>query len=392
MNRLLRRFTSKRAISRTAVAIIIVLIVIAIAAAIYISVLKPSQVKAQPITLAPSSLLAIQGTPITFTVSGLLSNGIANLSLGDGHYAQTNSTVIYTYRYPGRYLVSASEVVNGKVVIDTDNATRLIQVTPNVNSSFAQLISIPVITFNLTRNPGAPLVNVNQTVFFYGGFLEEPTGTNISIISYVWNFGNGKTVTVQANSSTSEPQTNPVNTTYLEPGPYPFDPQIDYESVGAEVVSNIFGTLLVYNGSSTTSFLPMIASQIPSVQNGEVNANYTSYTFQIRQGLKFSNGDPITAYDVWYSMIRDMLFVGGAPGTPDWILAQYLIPGATIGVPIMTAANDTSDFNAIMNAVTYSNSSQTVTFHLVRPITPQLFFTTIADPLGAGVLDAAWLQ
>src|SRR5579875_1885841 len=99
MNRLLRRFTSKRAISRTAVAIIIVLIVIAIA--IYISVLKPSQVKAQPITLAPSSLLAIQGTPITFTVSGLLSNGIANLSLGDGHYAQTNSTVIYTYRYPG---------------------------------------------------------------------------------------------------------------------------------------------------------------------------------------------------------------------------------------------------------------------------------------------------
>jgi ABC-type transport system substrate-binding protein len=452
MNRLLRRFTSKRAISRTAVAIIIVLIVIAIAAAIYISVLKPSQVKAQPITLAPSSLLAIQGTPITFTVSGLLSNGIANLSLGDGHYAQTNSTVIYTYRYPGRYLVSASEVVNGKVVIDTDNATRLIQVTPNVNSSFAQLISIPVITFNLTRNPGAPLVNVNQTVFFYGGFLEEPTGTNISIISYVWNFGNGKTVTVQANSSTSEPQTNPVNTTYLAPGlypvsltiytqntssgakysyttyqtvavssstesfklfvysgnipnpnvinvaenvaggPYSFDPQIDYESVGAEVVSNIFGTLLVYNGSSTTSFLPMIASQIPSVQNGEVNANYTSYTFQIRQGLKFSNGDPITAYDVWYSMIRDMLFVGGAPGTPDWILAQYLIPGATIGVPIMTAANDTSDFNAIMNAVTYSNSSQTVTFHLVRPITPQLFFTTIADPLGAGVLDAAWLQ
>jgi hypothetical protein len=265
MNRLLRRFTSKRAISRTAVAIIIVLIVIAIAAAIYISVLKPSQVKAQPITLAPSSLLAIQGTPITFTVSGLLSNGIANLSLGDGHYAQTNSTVIYTYRYPGRYLVSASEVVNGKVVIDTDNATRLIQVTPNVNSSFAQLISIPVITFNLTRNPGAPLVNVNQTVFFYGGFLEEPTGTNISIISYVWNFGNGKTVTVQANSSTSEPQTNPVNTTYLAPGLYPVSLTIYTQntSSGAKYSYTTYQTVAV--SSSTESFkLFVYSGNIPN--------------------------------------------------------------------------------------------------------------------------------
>jgi flagellar basal body-associated protein FliL len=73
MNRLLRRFTSKKAVSTSVIAVIIVVIVIAVAAAVYISVLKPSQVKAQPITLAPTRLLAIQGTPITFTVSGLLS-------------------------------------------------------------------------------------------------------------------------------------------------------------------------------------------------------------------------------------------------------------------------------------------------------------------------------
>ena len=100
-------------------------------------------------------------------------------------------------------------------------------------------------------------------------------------------------------------------------GPYSFDPQIDYETVGYEVVLNIMGTLLVYNGSSTTDFLPMIAASIPSVSNGGVNANDTAFTFTIRTGLKFSNGDPITAYDVWYTMIRNLLFVGGAPGTPD---------------------------------------------------------------------------
>ena len=82
--------------------------------------------------------------------------------------------------------------------------------------------------------------------------------------------------------------------------------------------------------------------------------------------MKFSNGDPITAYDVYYTMVRNLLFVGGAPGTPDWILAQYLIPGATIGISIMANSTDTADYNAIMNAVTYSSSANTVTFNLVQ--------------------------
>jgi len=86
-------------------------------------------------------------------------------------------------------------------------------------------------------------------------------------------------------------------------GPFSLDPDIDYEIVGYEVISNIIGTLLVYNGSSTTSFIPFIAEEVPTVQNGGISDNYTVYTFHIRPGLYFSNGDPITAYDVWYSII-----------------------------------------------------------------------------------------
>src|SRR5207249_6588672 len=33
-----------------------------------------------------------------------------------------------------------------------------------------------------------------------------------------------------------------------------------------------------------------------------------------------------------------------------------------------------------------------VTFHLVGPTPPSLFFTAISDPLGMGILDAAWLK
>ncbi len=375
--------------------------------------------------------------------------------LGNGHVVNVSSsspTVNFAYSMPGRYLVMAQELINGKIATSTSSSLLLIQVTPNINTTVAPLISVPVISFNATRNPNAPVVSAGQPVYLYGGYLEAPTGTNITIYEYEWNFGNGKTETIMANNETLLPVINPVNVTYNAPGlytvtltivtknttsgqeysystaqtiavtgnglqfsvykfqgtipnpgvinvaenvpggPYSFDPQIDYESVGFEVVSNIFATLLLYNGSSTTSFIPFAASEIPTVQNGGISDNYTVYTFHIRPGLKFSNGDPLTAYDVWYSVVRSLLFVGGTPGTPDWILAQYLIPGATIGVPIVTQSNMNQTFQEIMNAVTYNNATNTVTFHLVKPTPPQLFFTALADPLGAGIVDAKWLE
>ncbi|MGC9183804.1 ABC transporter substrate-binding protein, partial [Caldisphaera sp.] len=291
-----------------------------------------------------------------------------------------------------------------------------------------------------------------ETVYLSGGFLQPPSGQNMTIYEYVWNFGNGQTQTVMANQTTFLPETDPVNVTYSSPGlyavsltvvtknvssgktynyttyqtvavsssslpfsiysatlkvpnpgtiivaenvpggPYSFDPDVDYESVGFEVISNVFATLIVYNGSSTTSFIPYVAAYLPTQQNGGINSNYTEYTFKIRPGLYFSNGDPITAYDVWYSLIRDMLFSGGSPGTPGWILTQYLIPNYTPFTFPVTAPNDTQAFNEIMSAITYNNQTDTVTFHLYRPTAPQFLFTALTDAEGTGILDAKWLE
>lgn len=180
-------------------------------------------------------------------------------------------------------------------------------------------------------------------------------------------------------------------------GPYSFDPQIDYETTGFEVVVNTAATLLFYNGSSTTDWFPYLASELPTVANGEITNNYTTYTFKIRSNVGFSNGDPVTAYDVWYSTIRSMLFQGGAPGTADWIITQYLIPrnAAPFFAPFVSLVNATNKqaaFNAIMKAVTYDNASNSVTFQLTNPTPPSLFFTAVSDPLGMGIMDASWLQ
>jgi ABC-type transport system substrate-binding protein len=430
----------------TAALVIIVLIVGIVVATVYLS-RRP----ASSISLAPTTFVAVQGTSITFNVYGLESNGVAAVYFGDGHEANTTSTVSYAYSTSGRYLVAAQEFVNGQPVSSTFNALQTIQVTPQISEPVAPLISLPAVAFDVTRNPSAPVVQVGDNVILYGGFLQPPSGTNITITQYEWDFGNGATKTLPANSTSLKPAENPSTATYTQPGlypvtltlvtensismatyrtsieqtvavgsgsqpyavflyagivpnpsvinvavnfaggPYSFDPQVDAEGLGVGVEINIFSTLLMYNGSSTTQFIPVAATKVPSVANGGISPDYTTYTFQIRTGLKFSNGDPLTAYDVWYSMVRDLLFVGGNAVTIDWVLAQYLIPGATAGVPIVTAASDTTDFNAIMNALTYSNSSNTMTFKLMKPTISQLFFTALIL-YGASILDAAWLN
>jgi len=447
------RGMSNRALGRTIWAIILVIIIVVAigAGVIFVQTSKPTK----QISVTTTSETATQGTAISFTLLNLRSDAKATLYFGDGQSATgltaSSPTASHTYANAGTYLVTVEETVSSTLVSSTDSAMETIQITPSVSAANAPLISVPVIAMNSTLNPNEPVVAVNTPAYFSGGYLEAPSGTNIVISQYVWNFGNGATETVAANSNTMDPNVNPVNATYTQAGlypvtltivtentatsqtystviertiavsssaqpygvyvyagkvpnpgvinvaemvaagPYSFDPQIDYESVGYEVILNTMGTLLVYDGSSTTTFLPMLAASIPTVGNG-INSADTMYTFTIRSDLKFSNGDPITAYDVYYSMIRNMLFEGGTPGTPDWILAQYLVSGASIGVSLMKNSTDTNDYNAITNAVTYSASANTVTFSLVTPTTPQIFFTAVADSLGCGVLDASWLQ
>ncbi|MGC9048531.1 MAG: ABC transporter substrate-binding protein, partial [Caldisphaera sp.] len=405
--------------------------------------------------VATSTYTTIASTPINFVLSSFTpsSGRYALFYPGNGQVINTTSQYVsVTYNYPGHYLVYYNVYQSGSLTGSSLSNLIEITVAPNVPTSLEGLVTVPTITFNITKNPTAPVFTTGEEVYLSGGFLQPPSGQNMTIYEYIWNFGNGKTQTVMANQSTLLPETNPVSVTYTSPGlyavsltittknvssgktynyttyqtvavtssslpfaiysstlkvpspgsiivaenvpggPYSFDPDIDYESVGFEVISNIFATLIVYNGSSTTSFIPFVAAYIPTQQNGGINSNYTEYTFKIRSGLYFSNGDPITAYDVWYSIIRDMLFSGGSPGTPGWILTQYLIPNYTPFTFPVTAPNDTQGFDEIMSSITYDNATNTVTFHLYRPTAPQFLFTAVANPLGAGILDAKWLE
>lgn len=178
-------------------------------------------------------------------------------------------------------------------------------------------------------------------------------------------------------------------------GPFSFDPQVDYESVGYEVILNTQAVLLFYQGNSTSQWFPYAATSVPTVGNG-ISTDLKNYSFTIRPDMRFSNGDPLTAYDVWYSTIRTELFQGGVPGTPGWIVTQYLLPTYSYAPFTSVMSSDPTTWQAsykdVMGTVSYSNTSDTVTFHLWRPVPPTVFFTAVSDTLGMGIMDSSWLQ
>jgi len=319
-------------------------------------------------------------------------------------------------------------------------------VEPSLAADQVAMASVPTINFPSATNPTAPLFNVGDVVHPVGGFLELPANSNWTIQQYVWDLGNGNKQTVAASSDTGSPTEN-VTTTYLNPGLYPlsltlitgsngetfsvttvgtvavrsstlllallasssgvlnpgvittaevapggaysWDPQIDYDIVADEELYNIFQTLVQFNASSTVSFIPYLAAALPTQDNGGISQDYKTYTFQIRSDQYFSNGDPATAYDVWFSMARCIAFTGGSPGTPGWIQAQFLIPGVQNGTADVYTNNT---WAAAAQTVTYDNATNTVVFHFNRPMPPTLVFQILADPEGAGIVDSryAW--
>jgi ABC-type transport system substrate-binding protein len=248
-------------------------------------------------------------------------------------------------------------------------------------------LTLGIITFNTTN-----YVPSNYTLdgIVYTYYPLSDLSTILSNGNY-YNNTYINTVIVTAPGQTAQllkttaSATNPheiVVTEVVPGGPFSFDPATSYDAFSLEILVNVYETLVSYNGSSTSQLFPMIASEIPTIANGGLSPNYLNYTFHIRSGLKFANGDPVTAWDVYTSFIRTLLFVTGVPGTAGWIPAQDLLPGGGF------APNATS-YQNITRAITVDNTTQTVTFHLLKP--DPAFLDYLADPSGTSITDYSWL-
>ena len=83
-----------------------------------------------------------------------------------------------------------------------------------------------------------------------------------------------------------------------------WDPAIEFSN-GIHVHNNMYEQLLRYDPASK-EMIPLLAESYTVSDDGLI------WTFKIRQGVKFQNGDPMSAEDVKYSIDRTMSMGAGA--------------------------------------------------------------------------------
>ncbi len=118
---------------------------------------------------------------------------------------------------------------------------------------------------------------------------------------------------------------NPDTLVYLGIGDaQTLDPSNAYDTTSNGVfLWNIYETLIFFGGGRTDQYVPMLATEVPSVTNGGISKDGKTYTFKIRQGVKFHDGNTMTPDDVKYSLMRFALI--DADGGPSWILLASIL-------------------------------------------------------------------
>ncbi|HEY1704366.1 MAG TPA: ABC transporter substrate-binding protein [Trebonia sp.] len=136
--------------------------------------------------------------------------------------------------------------------------------------------------------------------------------------------------------------------------PLSADPALDFTTQGNELYSVVDTPLLTFKrgvaGSAGSQIIPGLAKALPTVSNGG-----KTYTFTLRSGLKYSNGQAIKASDETYALERDLKV--------PWQAASFVsgyIAGAT------AYANGKAK---TISGITTDDAAGTITVNLTQPFT-----------------------
>lgn len=159
------------------------------------------------------------------------------------------------------------------------------------------------------------------------------------------------------------------------------DPATCYSSTAFGKIKNIYEPLIDFKGSSTEDFIPVLATEVPTVKNGGISEDGTVYTFTIRKGVTFHNGNDLTAEDVAYTIKRAMIV--DQNGGPAWMMLEALF-----GID-STRGDDGSMLPGIAEKIDRAVTvhGDTVSIRLHRPFPP---FMAILCYASGYILDREW--
>lgn len=180
-------------------------------------------------------------------------------------------------------------------------------------------------------------------------------------------------------------------------GPDSLDGAYAYDNASGGIIYQLYDNLVQYDGENTDKFLPMLATEVPTIENGLISPDGKTYKFPLRKGVKFHNGNTLTPEDVAYTVQRLML--ADPDGGPCWMLIEPLLGTMTIKDYAMQVAG-VDDFDKVdaaslrkvaedvKKAVTVDGDY--VVFNLKNPYPP--FMGILAhNSSWTAVMDKEWM-
>ncbi|HXW67220.1 MAG TPA: PKD domain-containing protein, partial [Thermoplasmata archaeon] len=402
--------------------------------------------------------------------------------------SSNSATADYAYSSPGTYLVTVTASVNG-VTHDNIHNIGWIQVQSTYSVPAAELVpAVTVaITSNGTSGAASPtgVVATGATVSFAGSYTATPvnpiySGTTPSI-SVLTGPSGGASVTTNSSGPTSATasvlfssagtytvgftakatsvsgpasQNNiftvivgsggaakappiavapkALNGTIVSydntggAGAETLDPAIDYETIGFEPIANIYQTLITYNQSSITNFIPEAAACVPGSAQctqlfGQSLVNGANLTFVISGSSNFYDPNTHKTWgvyptDVVFSFARTASFavIPSWGGNNGWVTAQSYLPlgnaswdtaSSPTGLALHAPGNNTPGVilsqllvndSAFCPAKAYENGYHgCVTINadgLGQVWSPSAVYQLLSDPLGGSITPAAWIS
>lgn len=123
------------------------------------------------------------------------------------------------------------------------------------------------------------------------------------------------------------------------------DPAVLYDTVSEEAALNVFQTLVIYQGNSTTNFLPSLSTCVPGanctaqygqslIVNNATTGQPEYYTFPIGNANFYDPGTgaswQVWPSDVMFSVARSQIWSDPSGVTGGWDTAQELLPNAAV--------------------------------------------------------------
>jgi len=179
--------------------------------------------------------------------------------------------------------------------------------------------------------------------------------------------------------------------------PLDVDPAVCYDTASAEMIQNVYDTLLSYNGEHYDEYIPVLASSWTGQSINETSPEglhwYYRYTFTLRNWANMTFAPPynypITAADIEYSFEREMVMDFG--GGPQWMLYEPLLNqgGGAAALGNMSDPADIAKVGKMIDHAVQQDGTH-VWFNIAFP-GPYVPFLQILTQSWSSILSKQWI-